>query len=128
MYVLSKIIIIILLWAGVTCGQDLFDGNGKPFEKVLQNTKQPKIIIDTVDITNGFGNLVLNNRFQRKNHDVSSTDSTTIWAVITPILSDTTGTVYYYGYAVSKGGDTIKVISNGGGSDDGKVCIVAFIK
>lgn len=122
------IIALALLVVDLVYGQNIFDAKGKPFAKRAQQTREPKIIVDTVSIVAGHGALPLNDKFSSGSHSVSATDSMNIWATATKILADTTDTPYAYGCYPVANGTSIKIVSSGGAADTGRVVIVAFIK
>jgi len=127
----NKTIIIATLLTFLPCltnGQRVFDRNGKPFAKQSQRTQEPKQIVDTVKITAGVGRMVLNNAFTKSKHKVSATSDSHFRASISQILTDTSNTVYYYGYYISKNGDTLIVKSSGGTADTGYVSVSAILK
>lgn len=126
----NKIILIfsaLILLPCVSNGQRVFDRNGKPFAKQFQKTQEPKIIIDTVKITSGVGKMILNSSFKKGKHQVSATSNNDFRATISQILSDTSKTPYYYGYYISKNGDTLIIKSNNV-ADTGYVAVTAYLK
>lgn len=124
----SKITILIILLCVSVTSQDMFTSKGKPFAKVSQKTREPKIIVDTVIITAGIGVLNLNSRFTGGQHSVSATSTSDMRVVISQILADTTSTVYYYAYVPDSSGRTVWVKSSGGTSDTGSVSIIIYLK
>ena len=129
MFVLTRTIFSIILIVAVAQAQvGIFDSDGKKFAKVARTTQQPKVIVDTVNISDGWGYLGLMANFDRSANRVAPTNSDNIFAVITPLLADTTATVYYYGYTPTPSGDTLKIKSSGGASDDGKVIVILYTK
>ncbi len=123
----SKFVLILLVPMAVM-GQGIFFGNGKKFSKVAQRTREPKIIVDTVNVVAGFGTLLLNKTFNREKNSVSATDNMNIFITATGLITDTSETVYYYGCYLSKTGDSIIVKSSGGTADTSKVVIQAIVK
>lgn len=123
----SKFVLIFLVPA-VVMGQGIFFGNGKKFSKVAQRTKEPKIIVDTVNVVAGFGTLLLNKTFNREKNSVSATDDMNIFITVTGLIADTSKTVYFYGCYLSKTGDTVIVKSSGGAADTSKVVVQAILK
>ena len=109
---LFLVFVCLLLMSSVSNGQRVFNRNGKPFAKQAQKTQEPKIIVDTVKIIGGVGKMVLNSSFKKGQHKVSATSNNNFRATISQILSDTSNVVYYYGYYISKNGDTLIVKSN----------------
>lgn len=122
------ILLILLLIPMAVFGQTIFQGNGKRFSKVAQKTREPKIIVDTVNVVAGFGTLVLNKTFTREKHSVAATDNMNIFITVTGLITDTSETVYYYGCYLSKGGDSIIVKSSGGTADTSKVVVQIILK
>jgi hypothetical protein len=106
----------------------IFDHQGKPFAKRQQETAEPKIIVDTVTITAGWGNLELNSNFTKGQHNVAPSSGDNLYAVVTPVLTDSTENVYYYGYSYVESEHRLIVKSSGGTADTGKVIIQIFLK
>ena len=106
----------------------MYDTDGKVFGKRSQETMIPKTIIDTVLITAGWGSIDLNDRFTEGQHNVAPTSENTIYVTITPMLTDSTKTAYYYGWWFDKTKNRIGVKSSGGAADTGKVVITAVVK
>lgn len=109
-------------------GQDFFFANGSRFAKVIRSTKEPKFVVDTVNIVAGFGTLVLNENFNRESHSVSGTSDKHVYPTVTGLLGDTTETAYAYGCYISRTGDTIKIVSSGGSADTSKVVVQIIVK
>ena len=116
-----------LLLVIVAYGQ-MYDTQGKIFGKRAQETMQPKTIIDTVSIVAGWGSIDLNDNFTQGQHNVAPTNENTIYVTITPMLTDSTKTAYYYGWWFDKTKNRIGVKSSGGTADTGKVVITAIVK
>lgn len=105
-----------------------FNAQGKPHSKVANKTRVPKTVIDTVRMVNGYGTLTLNSNFKRGRHNVSATSNNFMYAIITSVLTDTTGTPYYYSYVRDKKGKKLTIKSSGGASDDGLVVVQLYVK
>ncbi len=124
-----RLFILILLCAGVILGQKAYQADGQLFTKIPGKTRSPVVVIDTVQIIAGYGKLGLRKNFSSKReHSVAPTKPTTLYAIITPILGDTTKTVYYYGYALNRVGDTLTIKSSGGTADTGCVAIHIYLR
>ena len=123
------ILIIIVILAIPVSAQRPFLANGERFAKELQKTRKPIVVIDTVSITAGYGTLSLNKSFQSKNkHSVAPTSANTLYAQITPIILDTTKTVYSYAYVRSRAGDVLTIKSSGGAEDTCTVVIHIYLR
>ena len=103
-------------------------GDGKIFGKVSGKTRLPIIVIDTVVIIAGYGTLKLNKQIKVQTKNVVPSKKNSLYATITPILGDTTKTVYYYGYTINSAGDLLTVKSSGGTNDTGCVVIQIFMR
>lgn len=120
--------LLILLLPVLLFGQNIFLGSGKRFAKVAGRTKEPKIVVDTVNVVAGFGTLVLNKEFSREKHSVSATSRSDVFITATGLIVDTSKTVYYYGCYLSAKGDTVKIKSSGGSADTSKVVVQVVLK
>jgi len=89
--------LIVLALMSTALPQNLFNASGKPLKKQAQTTREPIIVLDTVRMSGGFGTLRLNGSFTSSKHSVSATATGLMNAHVTPILSDTTDAVNYYG-------------------------------
>lgn len=126
---IRRLCLLIVLCTGVVFAQGVYQADGSLFTKLPGKTRSPIVVIDTVQIIAGFGKLGLRRTFSSKReHSVSPTKPATLYAVITPILGDTTKTVYYYGYALNKVGDTLTVKSSGGTADTGCVAVHIYLR
>lgn len=123
----SKILLIALIPV-LVFGQNIFLGNGKRFAKVASKTKEPKIIVDTVNVVAGYGTLVLNKDFSREKHSVSATSRSNMFITATGLIADTSKAVYYYGCYLSAKGDTVMIKSSGGAADTNKVVVQIVLK
>lgn len=122
------VIVIILIIVAIKSYGQFYDANGKLFDKRSQETMKPKVIIDTVLIVAGWGSINLNDKFTQGRHNVSPTSPKTIYGNVTPILTDSTKTVYYYGWWFDAMSNRIGIKSNGGAADTGKVTIIMYLK
>ena len=125
---LIKFLIICLIPVFVMAQTPIFFGDGGVFGKVTGKTRLPVVVIDTVAITAGYGILRLNRQIKTQIKNVIPTSKRTLYATITPILSDTTKLVYYYGYTVNNTGDTLTIKSSGGTADTGCVAIQIYLR
>lgn len=129
MFALRQLVIFVIFCAGILVAQGVYQADGSLFTKVPGKSRSPVVVIDTVQIIAGFGKLGLRKTFSSKReHSVAPTKPTTLYAVITPILGDTTKTVYYYGYALNLVGDTLTVKSSGGTADTGCVAVHIYLR
>lgn len=106
----------------------VFDKAGKPFAKRTNKYQRPKAIVDTVKIVAGWGQCKLNSRFQRLQHRTAATSALAAYPVVTPLLSDTTKTVYYYAVSVKDNGKRIVIKSSGGTADTGVVVLHCYVR
>lgn len=120
-------VLLILLIPGMLFAQSIFFGNGKKFAKVAQKTREPKIIVDTVNVVGGFGVLVLNKNFTRERNSVSGTSNLNMFITATGIITDTSKAVRYYGCYLSKSGDTV-IVKSSVSTDTSKVVIQLILK
>jgi len=109
----------------------MFTADGKPFAKVQQKTKNPKIVIDTVQIRAGWGSMVLNKQFSESKHNVTPTSINDIRATITLIADDSaslgSATMRTFGYTLSADKNRLIVRSSETG-DTVRAVITAYIK
>lgn len=124
----SRFLILLLMPIFVLAQTPIRFGDGGVFGKISGKTRLPVIVIDTVAITAGFGTFKLNKRIKSQIKNVIPTAKQTLYATITPILRDTSKTVYFYGYAINDAGDTLMVKSSGGTADTGCVVIQIFMR
>ena len=97
---LSKLFIVTLLCLGLmstALPQNLFNAAGKPLKKQAQSKREPKVVLDTLRMSAGFGVLSLNSSFKKGHHSVVASSTNDMKVQVTQILSDTTGAVNYYG-------------------------------
>jgi len=125
---LIRILLICLIPAFVFAQTPIYFGDGGIFGKVSGKTRLPVIVIDTVAITAGYGTFKLNRQIKKRVKNVIPTNKQTLYATITPILGDTTKTVYFYGYTINNAGDSLMVKSSGGTADTGCVVIQIFMR
>jgi hypothetical protein len=123
---LSKILIFMALPC-LCLGQEIFDHDGNPFAKAVQKTAEPKIIVDTVAMVDGWGSLTLNDNFSKGKHNVAPTEKNNIFVMVTQLLVDSTADICAYGYCMSADGRRI-IIKSSDVLDNGKVVIQAILK
>ena len=123
---LSRVIFTILLMFSLATAQNIFESNGKPFAKVKQRYREPKIVVDTVRMVSGFGYSALNNSFTKGQHAVGASVTNVIYAVANKLLSDSSDTVFSYGI-YPKSEDTLLIKSSDSG-DTGKVQVIMILK
>lgn len=112
--------------AGLVSAQNLFDTQGKAFTKAKQKYREPKIIIDTVRMDNGFGYLTLNKAFSQGTRAVEASSTNDIHTQITGILTDSTATVRNFN-VLYKTVDTVLIISSDS-NDSGLVEALTIIR
>ena len=123
------VVSVLLLVIASIEAQKAYQADGQLFTKILGKTRTPIVVIDTVQIIAGYGELGLRKNFSSKGErSVAPTKPTTLYAVIAPILRDTTKTVYFYGYALNGAGDTLTVKSSGGTADTGCVAVHIYLR
>lgn len=123
-----SLIIVILVFVGVIYAQETFFGDGKEFKKRIQQTNEPKVVIDTVRLQGERTVYKLSSSFSRQFHNVSATSGNNLWIQVTPILGDTTETVYYHGVFIYETGDSLVIKSSGGANDSGKVSLLIYTR
>jgi hypothetical protein len=104
-----------------------FTANGKPFSRAAGQSQQPKTIIDTVRMVNGFASLALNSTFTRTEHRTAATSDQKVYATATAVLHDSSKTVYSYSCFPTDGGARI-VIKSSDSTDTGKVAVVVYVR
>lgn len=109
-------------------GLGIFSGDGEIFGRRAQETREPIIVVDTVSVVAGYGSLQLSETFNMKKRNVSPSSKNSLFATVTPILTDSTGTVYYYGYSFKANENRVIVKSSGGAADTGKVAIQIILR
>lgn len=134
MWRLSSVITLVMVFSLVFAETErpmqnrYFLSNGKPFAKVAGKTREPKTVIDTVNVVSGQGVLLLNKEFNRERHSVRGTSNLNIFATATGILDSVSETVYSYSCYVSRLGDSVIVKSSGGSADTSKVAVQIVLK
>ena len=124
---LSRVVILVISIAVLVAAQDTFDSDGKPFSRVQNRFKEPKVVVDTVRFSGQYVSFPLRTSFTTGNHDVSGTSGTSVFAIVTPVLDDSTKSLYYYGYSVTSDGSRLTIKSSNA-NDSSKVVVVAWIK
>ena len=110
----------------------MFNAQGKPFAKVQQQTREPKILIDTVEVRAGWGELALNSRFSDREHSVTPTSIDHCFAMITKVVDDSTSLVgdtiaRSFSYTLSK--DKTRLLVRSSVTDDTvRAVVVAILK
>lgn len=109
----------------------MFTADGKPFSKVQQKTKNPKIVIDTVQIKAGWGTMTLNEQFSESKHNVTPTSINDIRATITLIADDSaslgSATMRTFGYTLSSNKNRL-IVRSSVTNDTVRAVITAYIK
>ena len=114
MRALSRNMLIILftltLMSTAHSQQKIYNSKGKLLGKRTQRTMTPKIVVDTLRMSGGFGVLRLNSSFTKGFHAVNASNSVNMRVQVTQILSDTSEAVNYYG--VRKFTDSVMIKSS----------------
>lgn len=105
----------------------IFTAGGKPFNKVANVSKTPKIIADTVRMSGGYGSLTISNSFSRASHDVSPTSAKTMMVAMTPEMVDTTDTPPTYGWQLNLRKDRL-IIRSSNANDSLRVGVIIIVK
>jgi hypothetical protein len=100
---------------------------GAPHAKRQGRTQEPKEIVDTLRLSAGEARLVLKAKFSDTAKRTKPTSHGNFYAFVTPILSDTGASVYYYGTRLSTNCETL-VVKSSSVTDSGLVSIRAFFK
>ena len=107
--------------------QAIYNTNGKPFSKSYNRSRTPKIIVDTVRFGGQYASIKLQTAFRSGNHAVSGTSNNTVYVTVSPILTDSSDALYFYGATVVDKGTRI-VIKSSNANDSSLVVILAVIK
>lgn len=98
MRALSRWFVLLFVLCSFTAySQDLFNAAGKPLAKQAQRTREPKIVLDTLRLSGGFGVLRLNQAFKKGKHSVVASTVNNMKVQVTQVITDTTDAVNYYG-------------------------------
>ena len=123
-----RLLLALLVCVSSAFPQNIFNAQGKPFAKRQGQTQEPKIIVDTVRIVAGYGSLSLTSTFTNRQHRTAGTSTSTVYAQISRLLTDSTKAVYSYSYAVVDKGARLVIKSSGDTADTGKVVVTCFVK
>lgn len=108
-----------------------FQKDGKPWAKRYKKTSNPKVVVDTVRMVNGWANITLpgsENLRKFGRHRLKPSDSVSVVPVLTQILSDSTSTLYTYGVTISRDGSRLQIKSSGDSLDDGIVALHILVR
>lgn len=96
----SKFLLMVILCLGLMSmayPQNLFNAAGKPLKKQAQSKREPKVVLDTLRLSGGFGTLKLNGSFKNGHHSVIASTTNDMKVQVTQVLEDTTYAVNSYG-------------------------------
>lgn len=122
------ILAVIAFLASVAVSQSSYFGSrGSRHAKRDGKYQEPKLIIDTVTLSDGLGFLQFVERSDREKHRTSPLDSFNIFTVVSGIMADTSDTVYHYGTWFDFKELKLWVKSNDA-TDSSKVVVMSLIK
>lgn len=104
----------------------IFNGDGHKIAKVFGQTRQPKIIVDTVRFAGQYVSLWLNRSFSLGRHSVNASSVDNIFVTVTQLLTDSTKTVNYYAAMPTDGGRRV-LIKSSNANDSSKVAVIMIV-
>ena len=123
----SRVLLLLLLASSCVLAGDMYDSKGRPHFGVSQRSRTPVEIVDTITVYGKYASMPLSNSPSVGPHDVSATSPFTIFATITQIVTDSTETLRYYGFAIKDNGKRILIIANNA-TDTTRVVVRAIAK
>lgn len=121
-FLFSSLLVLLLVYS--VAGQSIFNIAGKPFKKSFQQTREPKIVVDTVSLSSGYGYIELNKQFTRGQHSVTATSGDYMFAVACAMGDDTSVAVYSYACIPSSQGDSLTIKSSDSGDTNNVVVMI----
>ena len=120
MRILSSLIVLLaLLLPAAGSSTDIYNAAGQRITGGSRS-KGPKIVVDTVRMVGGRGVLKLNKRIGKGIYSVQPKSKLSAFVLVTPVISDTSKTLYYYSVVIEP--DSL-VIKSSNAADSGKVMI-----
>lgn len=107
--------------------QKPMDADGRPFAKVSQQSREPIVLVERVQVIGGYGSLSLRESFVRDRHATAATAAANVHVVVTPLLPDSTGAVKSYAVAVADNGKRI-IVKSSSASDTATVMVLGYLK
>ncbi len=124
-------VILFAICASLTFSGDMFDSKGKPFAKVAQQTREPKVVIDTIEIRAGWGSMEFNDLFTRKTHNVAPTSLNDLFVSITVVADDSASlagaSMRQFGYTLSKDKKRL-IVRSSVTNDTIRAVVTAYVK
>lgn len=122
---MTKLIIILFITfaVGTAAAVDVANSRGNLIQTVEFKHKQPVIVVDTLQLSDGKGTLRFNVSKSNALVDVSGSSQRKVFAVAQQILPDTLTNINYYGIITYPSGDSVTVLS----SDPNDESLVAMI-
>ena len=120
--------LVSILAVSVLAGVEMFNKKGQHITSFARRNKAPKVIAERVRIVAGSGEIRLHWQPGLDIRDVTASADSSMIATITPILQDTTKTVYYYGCVIREKGRLLQIKSSGGEADTGYVNVIIFTR
>lgn len=115
-----------LVWSG-----DLSDAAGKPFAKRVGQTREPVKIVDSVQMSGGFGTITFNRELDGVRRTTNPSGSAFVFAFFTQRTIDTSATPPVYSYKTIKNSQNqitgIRVVSSDA-NDSARVDVYVIVK
>lgn len=126
-----KVLILLLVVPMLSWSGDMTSADGKPFGRVTGKTRQPVTIVDSVQMSSGFGTLSFNLTTDGVRKTTNPSDSSFVFAFFTQRTVDTSATPNQYSYTVLKNGQRqvsgIRVVSSDA-NDSARVDVYVIVK
>lgn len=122
----SKILLVVLLLLPISASVQVFNREGKVYDKVQQRSRKPIVMIDTITVQGQFASMNLSSNFGNGRHSVIASSPEKVWAMITQISTDSTDAVRSYIYTVKDKGRRLLIKANNA-TDTTKVVVIAWI-
>ena len=132
MRVIRIVILILVLFPSLAWSQGLLTGaDGTPFDRRSGQTRTPVTMIDSVQMSSGFGTLNFNLKQDGVRKTTYPSDSAFVFAFFTQRTIDTSATPNQYSYAVLKNSQHqvsgIRVVSSDA-NDSARVDVYVIVK
>lgn len=115
-----------LVWSG-----DLSDAAGRPFARRTGKTREPVTIVDSVQMSGGFGTITFNRVLDGVRKTTNPSDSAFVFAFFTQRTIDTSATPNRYSYKTIKNSQNqitgIRVVSSDT-NDSARVDVYVIVK
>lgn len=126
-----RLISLLLLLCSSVVAADFSNADGAPFAKRTGETREPIVVVDSVQMSGGFGTLTLNLISNRTRRTTNPSDVKNIFAYFTQRSVDTTATPARYSYTVLQNSQEqitgLRVVSSQG-DDSARVDVHLIIK